>query len=200
MVGGKKQAAADAGSGSGSAVAEKAAEVIIDGHTIGALATDAEINAVEKAEGFTAGALVTARNEGKIRAAWHVVTVNNTPTGKPAVKAYVRLESLSAQGMSALCKGVMVPAPEAKDGEPKPQAGACDFFNYGFDLDRKAPVRAEIMRSLEGPEKAVKKAVIGALAAEMSVEEIRAFVKGAPKFKGVEGIDKFIDAALASIK
>lgn len=182
------------------AVAEKAETVIIDGHTMGADATADEIAVVEKAEGFAAGSLAKAVAEKQITATWHFVEVSAkaSPTGKGATKAYVKLQALNIHGAAAICKGVINPAPAATEENPKPQTGVCDYFNYGSDLDRKAPVRALILRGLEGPEKAVKKAVIGALAGEMEADEIRDFIKGLPKFRGVEGLDKLIDAALAS--
>lgn len=200
LVGGKRKAAADAGSGSGSAAVLESKVEIVDGRTIGADATDAELGAVETAEGYDAGSLVAARKAGQVRATWSRVEVSakKSPTGKGGKKSYVRLEALNARGMSAICKGVIDPAPAREEGQPKPQVGACDYFNYGSDLDRKAPVRASLMGTLEGPEKAVKKTVLGLLAAEMSADEIRAFLHNAPKFKGVEGLDKLIDTALAA--
>jgi hypothetical protein len=201
LVGGKKHSAADGGSGS--AAVETAPEVkteIVDGHTIGADATPAELAIVEKADGFAEGSLVKAVAEKLITATWSRVEVKaaNSPTGKGGKRAYVRLTALDIRGASAICKGVIAPAAPKEDGKPKPQAGVCDYFNYGSDLDRKAPVRAALMTTLEGPEKAVKKMVVGLLAAEMEAAEIRALVKKTPKFANVEGIDKLLDSALAS--
>jgi hypothetical protein len=193
--------AADGGSSGGTAVAVPEVKVeVVDGHTIGAEATPAEVAIVEKAEGYEADALNNAIKAGQVRATWSRVEVSakKSPTGKGGKKSYIRLEALNARGMSAICKGVMDPAPVRTEGQPKPQTGACDYFNYGSDLDRKAPVRASLMGLLEGPEKAVKKTVLGLLAAEMSPEEIRTFLHSAKKFKGVEGLDKLIDSALAA--
>lgn len=200
-VAGKLKQAPDAsGTGAGSAVAEKVEALVVDNHTIGSDASDAELAVVEKAEGYAEGALVKGRSEGLIKAFWHFVEVSakKSPTGKGGKRSYVRLEARNGRGMGTICKGVIDPAPERVEGQPKPQVGACDYFNYGSDLDRKAPVRAALMTTLEGPEKAVKKTVLGLIAAEMEPDEIRAFVRNAPKFKGVEGLDKLIDSALAS--
>jgi len=196
--GGKKHAADGAGAGTIAPVEVKAE--VVDGHTIGADVTDAELAIVEKAESYADGALVQARKDGQVRATWSRVEVSakKSPTGKGGKKSYVRLEALNGRGMSAICKGAIDPAAPRVEGQPKPQTGACDYFNYGSDLDRKAPVRAALMGVLEGPEKAVKKTVLGLLAAEMSADEIRAFFKTAKKFNGVEGLDKLIDSALAS--
>jgi len=194
----EKQAAADSAAAGSSAAPEVKVE-IVDGHQIGADASDSELQIVEKAEGFAPDSLVTARTEGLISASWSRVEVKaaNSPTGKGGKRAYVRLTALHIKGASAICKGVVSPAAPKVDGQPKPQAGVCDFFNYGSDLDRKAPVRAALMTTLEGPEKAVKKMVQGLVAAEMSADEIRALVKRTPKFANVEGIDKLIDSAFA---
>jgi hypothetical protein len=199
--GGVLKSAPDAGSGSAvAAVVPELKSEVVDGHTIGAVASEAELAIVEKAEGFAAGSLVKAVADGLIGAAWSRVEVKaaNSPTGKGGKRAYVRLTALDIRGAAAICKGVIAPAAAKQEGQPKPQAGVCDYFNYGSDLDRKAPVRAALMTTLEGPEKAVKKMVVGLLAAEMEAAEIRALVKRTPKFANVDGIDKLLDSALAS--
>lgn len=195
----KNQQAPDAVAG-GAGVAEEPKVEIVDGHTMGEKATDAELTAVEVAEGFKVGELVTARNEGKIAAFWSraSITVKAKKVAKGGKRAYVRLESLNGRGMNVLAKGVIDIQPKPKEG--KAVVSGCDCFNYGLDLMRRVPVRQALEESLAGPEKAVKKLVLGLLAGDESPEDIRAFVRNAKKFKGVEGLDKLIDAALASAK
>jgi len=155
---------------------------------------------------YADGVIAAALAEKHIVAYWDDVTVSDkaSPTGKGASKAYVRLEALSARGLGILCNGKIEPAtakPVTSDDTRTPEQkvpGACDFFNYGFDLDRKAPVRQQIMASLEGPEKAVKKAVLGLVAAGYEGDTLRDMVKASPKFAGVDGIDKMIASALAA--
>lgn len=156
--------------------------------------------------GFGAGVLAQAVKDADISAAWDEVSISDkaSPTGKGAKKEYVRLEALTAKGMGLLTGGKFAPqTPKPAEGEDKrsddeKRPGACDYFNYGYDLDRRAPIRQSIMSTLEGPEKAVKKAVAGLVAMGLESAELRTAIKNSPKFKDVEGIDKFIDAALAS--
>lgn len=143
--------------------------------------------------------------------AGHVVRVEDevtisekaSPNGKKAVKAYEKLIAMNAQGMQALCAGKMVPATpkpaEGKDERTESQkaAGACDFFNYGFDLDVRASIRQELMASLEGPEKTIKKAFDGMVLAGYSKTEAADLVRNSPKFKGVEGLENLLNRAAA---
>jgi hypothetical protein len=195
----KNQQAPDAVAGGAGVVEEQKVE-IVDGHEIGSKATDAELGAVEVAEGYKVGELVAARNEGKIAAFWSraSITVKAKKVAKGGKRAYVRLESLNGRGMNVLAKGIIDVQPKPKEG--KAVVSGCDCFNYGLDLMRRVPVRQALEESLAGPEKAVKKLVLGLLAGEESPEDVRAFVKNSKKFKGVEGLDKLIDAALASAK
>jgi len=146
----------------------------------------------------------------KAIAAGHVVSVQDevkisekaSPTGKAASKAYEKLSALNAQGMAALCGGKMVPAtakPEGKDERTEDQkaAGACDYFNYGYDLDVRASIRQELMGSLEGPEKSIKKAFDAMVASGYSKQDAAEIVRNSPKFKGVEGIENLINRAAA---
>jgi hypothetical protein len=141
--------------------------------------------------------------EGHIKASWDEVTISDkaSPTGKGQKREYLRLDAQSAQGMAAIAGGKMKPADPRGEGEdkrtPEQRApGACDFFNYGYDLDVRASVRQALMGDLEGPEKAVKTAVKGFLAAEFAHDDIRSMIANSPKFKGVEGLEKMVEAAL----
>lgn len=109
----------------------------------------------------------TAITESHVRAVQDVVKISAkaSPDNKDHEKAYTRYEALDARGMAALCGGKIEPstgAPaEGKDERTDEQKanGACDYFNYGYDLDQRASVRASLMNELEGPEKAIAKAV-----------------------------------------
>ena len=126
-----------------------------------------------------------------------------SPTGKAAVKAYEKYSAMNARGMAALCGGKMEPATakpsEGKDTRTEAESapGACDFFNYGFDLDVRATVRQELMGSLEGPEKTIKKAFDGMVLAGYSKAEAADLVRNSPKFKGVEGLENLLNRAAA---
>lgn len=87
-----------------------------------------------------------------------------SPTGKAAEKKYQKFTAVTPKGMAALCGGKFAPAtakPEGEDTrtEAETAPGACDYFNYGFDLDARAQVRTKLMSELEGPEKSIAKAV-----------------------------------------
>jgi hypothetical protein len=104
---------------------------------------------------------------GDVKAVQDKVSISEkaSPTGKAAEMAYTRYVAVTARGMAALCDGKLEPAkdkPETGDDtrtDAEKAPGACDYFNYGFDLDVRATVRAKLMSTLEGPEKAIKKAI-----------------------------------------
>lgn len=142
--------------------------------------------------------------EGHIVATYEEVEISDkaSPTGKGVKREYIRCDALSAQGMSILNGGKIKPqTPKPAEGddtrtEEEKQVGACDHHNYGRDLEVRRKIRLEMMDGLEGPEKAVKKSVVGLRAMEHSDEEIVNMIKASPKFKGVEGLDKLIATAL----
>jgi len=108
---------------------------------------------------------------------------DKSPTGKDEVSRYVRLSAMSAKGQLALCNGKMVPStPKPEEGEDERTEvekadGACDYFNYGYDLNRRAEVRQALSNILQGPEKAIKKAVDGLVAnGGFTAEEAREIV------------------------
>jgi hypothetical protein len=146
---------------------------------------------------------------GNIHASWDVVTVSakKSPTGKAGVRYYIRLEARNAPGLNQMFNGVINAAtpeeniPEGtskEDRERLTTKGACDYANYGFDLERRASARAQLLSELEGPEKVVKKAVAAFLALDMDRSEIRAMILASPKYKGVEGLAKIVDNALTA--
>jgi hypothetical protein len=143
-----------------------------------------------------AGDVIRMDGEVTVRAA-------NSPNGKDAVKAYDKLVAVSAKGMAALCGGKIVPSTakpeEGKDERTEEQKapGACDFFNYGYDLDVRASVRQELIASLEGPEKTIKKAFDGMLLAGYSKADAAEMLRVSPKFKGVEGLENLLKRVAA---
>lgn len=144
---------------------------------------------------------------GNIKPSWDTVTVSKkkSPTGKAGYKHYVRLEAVNTQGLSQLFDGFINAATdESKIAEnaSKEQRekllhkGACDYANYGFDLERRADTRAKLLAELEGPEKVVKKAVAAFMALDMEPAQIRMHILNSPKYKGVDGLAKIVDSAL----
>lgn len=146
-----------------------------------------------------------AVDAGHVVAVTDEVTISDkaSPTGKGAKKDYTKLIAQDAQGMAALCGGKIVPATakaaEGKDERTDEQkaAGACDYFNYGYDLDVRAGIRQELMGTLEGPEKQIKKAFDGIVLAGYSKSDAAEMLRNSPKFKGVDGLDKLLERAAA---
>lgn len=128
------------------------------------------------------------------------------PTGKDLFGFYLKLLAQSASGMAALCGGLIRPSvrpvdekgntiPEEKRSTEQVEAaktGACDWFNYGQDLDRKQTCRTSILSAVEGPEKTIRKAFDGMVLAGYSKTEAAELVRNSPKFKGVEGLENLI--------
>jgi hypothetical protein len=109
-----------------------------------------------------------AVTEGSVKTEQDEVTVGakSSPDGKEHKRPYTRFTALNAKGMAALCNGKIVPATSKPAEGTKDErtdadkaVGACDYFNYGFDLDIRASERAILMGELEGPEKAIAKVV-----------------------------------------
>lgn len=134
------------------------------------------------------------------------VSAKASPNGKEAKRAYTKYVALTATGMAALCGGKFDPmTPKPEEGEDtrtdaQKEAGACDYFNYGYDLEARATARQALMNELEGPEKQIKKAVVNLRGMDYDDETVRQQILNSPKFKGVEGIDKLITSALAQVK
>ena len=134
------------------------------------------------------------------------VTAKASPNGKEAKRSYTKYIALTASGMAALCGGKfdpMTPKPDEGDDnrtDAQKEAGACDYFNYGYDLEARATARQALMGELEGPEKQIKKSVISLRGMDYDDETVRKHIMESPKFKGVEGIDRLITNALAQVK
>lgn len=116
--------------------------------------------------------------EGEVK-----ISAKSSPTNKDETRAYPKLEALTAEGMAILCGGKIEPATSAPENgkdertDDQKRTGACDYFNYGYDLSIRAKERAALESALEGPEKAIKKAVDALVAnAGFSPEEARAMV------------------------
>jgi hypothetical protein len=157
-------------------------EAVVDGAASG---VDAAVAFVQIEVGKLSDALQAAIRDGHIVATRGevVITDKASPTGKGAKSFYLQMDAQDAQGMMALCNGKLGPSTakpaEGDDTRTDEQKapGACDYFNYGKDLDVRAKVRAQLMSSLEGPEKAIKKAVDNLVAnAGMAEGEAREFV------------------------
>lgn len=135
--------------------------------------------------GITAGHLRLTQGEVKISA-------KASPNGQEASREYAKLEALSAEGMAILCGGKIEPqTPKPEDGKDErtaaqKESGACDFFNYGYDLTVRATERAQLESTLEGPEKAIKKAVDALVTnSGFEPEEARAIVIAQRQKKGL---------------
>lgn len=129
-----------------------------------------------------------------------------SPTGKEAKRAFINYRALTATGMAAMCGGKYDPMkPSPKKGEKdertdvEKEYGACDYFNYGYDLELRQKARTALLSELEGPEKSVRKLVLMLLAAENTEEDVRDTVINSPKFKGVDGLENMVESALKSV-
>lgn len=127
-----------------------------------------------------------------------------SPTKQAVFREYLKLDSQSGEGMRDIMNGKIKPATpkpaEGKDERTPDQkaAGACDMFNYGYDLDVRAKVRIDLIQSLEGPEKAIANMIKGLRAGENDDDTIRTIVLASPKFKGTANLDLILNAALLS--
>jgi hypothetical protein len=138
------------------------------------------------------------------------VSAKASPTGKDEKRSYTKLLAQNAAGMAAMMAGKIEPATarptdeKGKPVDPDPRtpeqsaAGVCDAFNYGFDLWVRQEERPKLLATLEGPEKAIKASVKGLQAMGDDEAAIRARIKSAPKFAGVENIDKILDSVLSA--
>lgn len=126
-----------------------------------------------------------------------------SPTKQAVFREYLKLDAQRGEGMRDIMNGKIQPAtpkPEGKDERTPDQKapGACDMFNYGYDLDVRAKVRIDLIQSLEGPEKAIANMIKGLRAGENDDDTIRTIVLASPKFKGTANLDLILNAALLS--
>lgn len=150
-------------------------------------------------------ALQQAIQKGDVVASIGTVKIGKdaSPTKQEVSRDYLKLEAMSAAGMAAIHGGKIKPQTPKPDGKDErtpeqKQQGACDFHNYGYDLDVRAKVRADLLTALEGPEKAIANMVKALRAADNDDDTIRTIIAASPKFKGFSTLDAVVNAALAS--
>jgi hypothetical protein len=125
--------------------------------------------------------LKAAVDAGDVSAIEDKVSISDkaSPTGKGLERSYIRLGANTAKGMAVLNGGKINPAsPKPEQGDDtrtdeQKANGACDYHNYGYDLDARAKIRAGMMTELEGPEKAINKAVKALVDAGMPEDTAR---------------------------
>jgi hypothetical protein len=105
-----------------------------------------------------------------IKATVDEVSAEQKGKEEKAKREYVRLTALTVEGALALCGGRMdkVGAKDENGKDIAPELrgnGVLDYFNYGYDLGVRSTERNELLRSLEGPEKGIERAVKGLVAA-----------------------------------
>lgn len=128
------------------------------------------------------------------------------PTGKNLFGFYLRLLATSYEGQTAIAGGLVRPSVVPKDekGNTIPaekrtaeqieaaKPGACDWFNYGADLEAKQACRKAILDAVEGPEKAIRKSFEGMLIAGFDKAVAVEMLRNSPKFKGVDGLENLL--------
>lgn len=148
--------------------------------------------------------------DGNLIAFWN--TQNVTENAKGAARAevgwFIGIKAVNGDGMLQGSNNkidlAVRDADKLEKMTPEERAvaklkGACDIWNYGMDLERRRMFRKGLMAKVEGPDKAVKKVVLGMLAAdEYTHEEIREMVSNLKKFKGVAGLEKIVNQVLAA--
>lgn len=98
-----------------------------------------------------------------VEAAEVTVSAKASPDGKEHKRAYEALRPQTMAGMLALCDGKVEPStPKAAEGkdertDAQKAAGICDYFDYAYDLETRARIRAAMTQGLEGPDKAIEK-------------------------------------------
>jgi len=109
---------------------------------------------IERAE------LMAAVERGDLQpAGWKAVTIGKgkSGTGKAEFGLYEKLVALTDAGALFLSHGVEFGEPvPGKKRKPK---GKLDFFDYGFDLEAKRPLRKALLKAIAGPGKEIDKAV-----------------------------------------
>lgn len=130
------------------------------------------------------------------------ISAKASPTKAEAKQDYLVLEAMTGAGMGAINGGRIRPRKEAPAEGPDTRTaeeklyGACDWHNYGYDLNVRADIRGALMATLEGPEKAIANVVKSLRAIDFSDEDITASVmKG--KFSTHPQIAQILAAALA---
>lgn len=132
------------------------------------------------------------------------ISAKASPTKKDESRSFDSLMALDAEGMALLCSGkieTQTPKPaEGKDErtEFQKKLGACDHFNYGYDLRVRAQVRDALVTSIEGPEKTIEKLVKANVAMFDTEAETREFVIARLKSKGTIPADYGVASTTAT--
>lgn len=143
----------------------------------------------------TAAEISAAIEAGKIRNVGPTdltISAKVTKT-KDETLVYEKLIALNFEGQSFLTGGKEEPALDLAEGakdertEEEKAKGACDHFNYGFDLEVKRILRGKLAELIEGPAKVIAKAaqnlIDNGIADDM--ESATAMVKAARAKKGL---------------
>ena len=157
---------------------------------------------VEKLGDMLKGAIAEGDVVASIREVY--ISPKASPTKVEASQEYLGLDAQNAKGMHAMNNGRIRPAKvwdkDADKQDPRTAEeklyGACDWHNYGYDLNVRQGIRQQLMATLEGPEKAIANVVKSLRAMDIDDDMIRANVlKG--KFSTHPSINAILDAALA---
>jgi hypothetical protein len=152
------------------------------------------VNAVT-AYGKTAEEIAAAIEAGQIRNVGPTdltISAKVTKT-KDETLVYEKLIALTYEGQAFLTGGKEEPALDLAEGakdertDEEKAKGACDHFNYGFDLEVKRILRGKLAELIEGPAKVIAKAaqnlIDNGIADDM--ETATAVVKAARAKKGL---------------
>lgn len=145
--------------------------------------------------GLTAEAIAEAITAGQLSDGGKTdVTISAKVTKtRDEFVTYDKLVALTFVGQALLAGGKEAPATaapaEGKDERTEDQKakGACDHFNYGFDLEVKRELRGKLAELIEGPAKAIAKAATTLLDQGVAdtLEEAVAMVKAGRAKKGL---------------
>jgi hypothetical protein len=168
--------------------------VIVSTETTTAAEPRMRVSAVD-AYSKTAAEISAAIEAGKIRNVGPTdltISAKVTKT-KDETLVYEKLIALNFEGQSFLTGGKEEPALDLAEGakdertEEEKAKGACDHFNYGFDLEVKRILRGKLAELIEGPAKVIAKSaqnlVDNGIAEDM--ESATAMVKAARAKKGL---------------
>jgi hypothetical protein len=150
-----------------------------------------------------------AIENGDVRKFEDVVTIGErpSPTKKEEKASFMNYRALTATGMAALCGGKYEPAKDGPEKGKKDERtdfdkewGACNYFNYGFDLELRQAARTKLLNDLQGSEKQIVKLATMLLLAENSPEDVKDMIMNSPKWKATENLEAIVDAALRAIQ
>ena len=117
------------------------------------------------------------------------ISADKSPTKKAEAQPYEKLEAISPEGMVLLSGGKLEPAVLRGDEKIDPRSdadrikGACDFFNYGLDLEVKRNLRKALETEISGPEKAIRKLAQALVDLKMAKNLEQALVKARKQYE-----------------